>query len=870
MQRILFLLLLLPALVQADTLTVNTWLTAYRATEWPLFADSADVNVLLDADEIPFESFRPRQNELAPTPTNAYGSWEKTTGDAAWPRPSFHSPHGLGYAVVYVHTMTGGEVKVNAACPQPFVIFMDGKEIARAVKPKEDGRFSMEETVTLERGTSLLFVKSVLRPDTAPVLYVTPPLDRLSLSFISNEGTISFTVDPRRTLERYEDFTLFADVSSPVISPDGRYLACIRSEYGPNHKRESWLEVWDLQRMDRAYTLRPAKGIGNLLFVPSRNGLLLYTTSGEDGSDIWSYSLFTGETKRVKRSVEGLVKIACTRGDPILYYTADEEIEKSNRDYQLFDELEDRLTDWTRTRALFSLNVENGVGARVTAIGDSFALDDFALSPDQGMILFTRRLPRLGRPYYDTEFWVYYPRTLKANKLATLPVTFETRPLSFTWLPKGDEIAFVSAAYLSEENDTLDHNLTQTALWIMNTRTGQVRNLTAGSTFSIEEDESNVVRWSYEDNSLWFLATQGGEAGIFRINPYAEKPVAERITTSRPHVSAFDLSAFGTCALTASSPTEPGALFVRVSGSQREQSERIARRAGSGEEVLIFDPNAGLMNDVEGATIEPWNFVNQDGVTIEGWLYYDRDLPTMSKTWPLIVYYYAGVSPRDLRWRFTYQWWVANGYVVYVLNPVGCVGYGPEFADKHSNDWGTLASRDIIEGVDKLLAAKPFLDAKRVGAYGGSYGGFITLDLATKTDRFAALASLSGISNITSYFGGGLWGFTYGDIALPRAYPWNRRDVYVEKSPIFHADKITTPLLLAHGAADVNVPTVESDQMFVALKLLGKNVAYVQFAGEDHIFAKHENRVVEFELLREWFDMHLKNEPAAWNGRWKK
>ena len=178
----------------------------------------------------------------------------------------------------------------------------------------------------------------------------------------------------------------------------------------------------------------------------------------------------------------------------------------------------------------------------------------------------------------------------------------------------------------------------------------------------------------------------------------------------------------------------------------------------------------------------------------------------MSRSWPLVVYYYGGVSPRDERFTFTYHWWAANGYMVYVLNPSGSVGYGQAFADLHSNDWGTRATRDILDGVDSLLKAKPFIDGARMAAYGGSYGGFITLDLATKTDRFAALCSDAGISNIASYFGGGAWGFTYGDIALPGGFPWNRPDIFAGKSPLFHADKIKTPLLLIHGLDDHQRP----------------------------------------------------------------
>lgn len=103
------------------------------------------------------------------------------------------------------------------------------------------------------------------------------------------------------------------------------------------------------------------------------------------------------------------------------------------------------------------------------------------------------------------------------------------------------------------------------------------------------------------------------------------------------------------------------------------------------------------------------------------------------------------------------------------------------------------------------------------------------------------------------------------------SYPWTQKELFVDCSPIFRADKINTALLLLHGVDDTNVPCVESEQMFTALKVLGKEVAYVRFAGEDHgIGGKFSNLVAHRRMILEWFDKHLKNEPAGWDIRWKK
>jgi len=126
-----------------------------------------------------------------------------------------------------------------------------------------------------------------------------------------------------------------------------------------------------------------------------------------------------------------------------------------------------------------------------------------------------------------------------------------------------------------------------------------------------------------------------------------------------------------------------------------------------------------------------------------------------------------------------------------------------------------------------------------VGAIGASYGGYTTMRLLAETDRFAAAVSHAGISTLSSYWGEGYWGYSYNGVAARDSFPWNRRDVYVDQSPLFLADRIKTPLLLTHGASDTNVPAGESAQLFVALRMLGAPVEYLSIEGQDHWILDH-------------------------------
>ena len=229
--------------------------------------------------------------------------------------------------------------------------------------------------------------------------------------------------------------------------------------------------------------------------------------------------------------------------------------------------------------------------------------------------------------------------------------------------------------------------------------------------------------------------------------------------------------------------------------------------------------------------------------------------------------YYGGTSPteRSLENRYPSHVYAALGYIVYIIQPSGATGFGQEFSARHVNAWGQRTGDEIIEGTKKFCAEHNFVDAKKIGCIGASYGGFMTQYLQTKTDIFAAAISHAGISDITSYWGEGYWGYSYSALASANSYPWNARDMYTLQSPLFNADKINTPILFLHGTVDTNVPVGESIQMFTALKLLGKPTAFVQVVGQNHQILDYKKRAEWNKTIYAWFAKWLKNQPEWWN-----
>jgi dipeptidyl aminopeptidase/acylaminoacyl peptidase len=118
---------------------------------------------------------------------------------------------------------------------------------------------------------------------------------------------------------------------------------------------------------------------------------------------------------------------------------------------------------------------------------------------------------------------------------------------------------------------------------------------------------------------------------------------------------------------------------------------------------------------------------------------------------------------------------------------------------------------------------------------------------------------------ISSYWGEGYWGYGYNSVSAANSLPWNRPDIYIDQSPLFGVENVTTPLLLLHGASDTNVPPGESEQMYTALKLLGKEVEYIRVQGQNHWILDYKKRLAWNDAIVSWFDRWLKDQPQWWN-----
>lgn len=509
-------------------------------------------------------------------------------------------------------------------------------------------------------------------------------------------------------------------------------------------------------------------------------------------------------------------------------------------------EMDDRQPGWRNRNYLCRYDVATDLCQRLTFGNKGEMLCD--ISQDGRKLLIATSHSRLTkRPTTVTDYLLMDLQTMKTD---TLFIDAEfVGGASFS--PDGRQVLFTGTPEAFQRvgcqlPPDVTPSMIETELFLYDIATRKITPLTK----DFDPSVSNV-EWSAADGMIYFSAEDRDYVNLFRLNPQTGK--IDKLPVRGDYTYRFDLAAHAPVLGYLSYKTlEPASAYVLPLQKK-------------GKEVCFFDGKT-VIDDALLGTCQDWNYTNSKGDTVYGRLYLPHDFDA-TKKYPMIVYYYGGCSPTSRYFESPYapQYWNSLGYVAYIVEPSGATGFGQEWASRHVNTAGQGPAEDIIEGVKKLCDTHPYINKKKIGCMGASYGGFMTQYLQTKTDIFAAAVSHAGIANHTSYWGEGYWGYNYSEVSMANSYPWSHRQLYVDQSPLFNADKIHTPLLLLHGTDDTNVPIVESLQMFTALKLLGRDVALVEVKGENHHILDYKKKEKWLATQMAWFQKWLKDDPTWWD-----
>jgi len=386
-------------------------------------------------------------------------------------------------------------------------------------------------------------------------------------------------------------------------------------------------------------------------------------------------------------------------------------------------------------------------------------------------------------------------------------------------------------------------------LWYVPVRGGKSVNLTKSLNRTFEslmvDDLGHYAYsrpvFSKDGKYVYDITTDHGDCILYEID-IKRKKVA-KIAGTNERIYAFNHDGRNSWALAISNPGDPGNLYLAKDGIRQQlthlnKNYLKARRIAQPEEIRW----KGFGGDeIQGWLLKPPNFK-----------------PT--KKYPLIVQIHGGPHAAYGNSFFhEFQVLAANGYLVFYSNPHGSVGYGERFARALHNRWGIPDTKDILKGI-ALLARRKYVDKNRMGVMGGSYGGFMTNWIIGHTDIFKAAVTMRSVVNMLSFYTSD-FGFS-----LSREFKgnwWEGRNFqfYWNMSPLKYVKRMRTPLLIIHSEQDHRCPIGQAEELFVALKLLKRDVEMVRFPLECHELSRHgspRRREKRLEYILNFVDRYLK------------
>ena len=735
--------------------------------------------------------------------------------------PSLPDSKSVGILSFYVNNSDFIKGKIEVKGPKNYQLFLDGQEASTELK---------------------------LAPEhhTFAIKYLAEPKDTDSLCVvIEADKTVAYTLDKAHPYMAHDLFD-GKRVRSARLSADGAYVVV-----GYQTTERGGKDHWTYELRDTKTGRQLSDLPGNVEWMPKSIAWTAEEKVGDKRS-LYKVNPISGERTLLATNLpEGSLSLSPT--EDYLVITAEEEGTKEDADVFEVVEMDDRQPGWRKRSYLLKYDLATGLCQRITFSPRNTYLMD--ITADGKTLLIGSNYTRLAkRPTEVMDLVMVDAKTFKADTLFVCEGFIGGSCFS----PDGSQILITGTPEAFNRIGCqlpadVTPSMTENELFLYDIATRQVKPLTKDFNPSVDR----LINWSKADGQIYFSAEDRDYVHLFSLNPKTGK--ITKLAVQGDYIYRADMA-------------EQAPVLAYLSYNTMEPASAYIMRSEKGKMKLdqLFDGRTAL-GDAQVGTCEDWNFTNSKGDTVYGRLYLPKDFD-VTKQYPMIVYYYGGCSPVSRYFESPYapQYWNSLGYVAYILQPSGATGFGQEWASRHVNTAGRGPAEDIIEGTKKLCETHAFINPKKIGCMGASYGGFMTQYLQTQTDIFAAAVSHAGIANHTSYWGEGYWGYNYSEVSMANSYPWSHRQLYVDQSPLFNADKIHTPLLLLHGNADTNVPLIESLQMFTALKLLGREVALVEVDGENHHILEYGKKEKWLATQMAWFQRWLKDDPSWWEALYPK
>lgn len=680
-----------------------------------------------------------------------------------------------------------------------------------------------------------------------------------SIVLFSCMATLSYSVFSQSGRPiTYDDMIDMKRLDHVSISPDGLWLAYNVREY--SLKTNSYHSNIFIQSVD-GKTLRQLTSANKKDLHPvwAPDGQSIAFVSNRDGSyQLYTMALNGGEPKRISKISTDVSsgEFHWTSDGKNIVFTTDvyphcedddcnrklnDDRENSKVKAQLFDKLPYRIWDsWKdgKRSQLILLDIATGKtsdlikGDYDTPPIDLGGNSDISISPDGQTIAFTMNTEP-GIAWSTNNDIFLLPVKGGEPKKISVSKGVDCQPI---FSPDGKFIAFTSMKRAGYEADKKD-------LMIYEAASGKIVNLTEKFDRSV-----NQVAWSRNSQIIYFDADNEGYHTIYQI------PLIGGVPTPVMKDKKYD-ALIGIA--------DEKIIFKRMSMSM--PYELFSSGYDGSQITPLTELNNDLLSKIDMNEPEEFWFEGAQKTKVHGFLLKPPGFDS-KRMYSMIFLIHGGPQgawSNSWHYRWNAQLFAAKqqgghpGHVVVLVNPRGSTGYGQKFTDEINKDWGGKPYEDLMKGLDYVLANYKFIDKKRIGAAGGSYGGYMINWINGHNDRFRCLVSHSGIMNKFGMYGGTeeLW-FEEWEMGGPY-WEGKNSEQYNKWSPYNYVQNFKTPTLVVHGELDFRVPVIEGVHLFTVLQRKGINSKFLYYPDEGHFITKPQNGKLWYQTLHNWFEHYL-------------
>ena len=663
---------------------------------------------------------------------------------------------------------------------------------------------------------------------------------------------------PRFTVE---EMLKLRRVSDPQLSPDGRFVAYVVTDVSlEKNSRVNHLWVVPVAGGEPAALAHAEKSDSSPRWAPD-GGKIAFLSTRDGSSQVWVVNVAQGRASAAPRKITSLAtEVSSFTWSPDGRWLAlasdvfpacatlacNEQALKAFEGRASKARVIDQLlyrhwVSWKDGRFSHVLLVpsDGSAAPRDLTPGAAdvppFSLggpDDYAFSPDSKELAFARKTDAVEAISTNSDLFL-----LDLTDPAAKPRKISTNPAADggpAYSPDGRYIA-----YRAQQRPGFEADRWQ--LMLYDRKTGEHRSATAAW-----DRSADGYAWMPDSKAIVLAAENEGRSDIFRLDLAGgvPQPILRAGTNGDLKISGDGR----TLVFSQASLLAPAEIFAAaLNGAEGQVLKSVTRITNTNPGLASFKLRAG----------ENVTFAGAGGTPIQAWVVKPPDF-VEGRKYPLLYLVHGG--PQN-SWHdgWTFRWnaqvFASAGYVVFMPNPRGSTGFGQQFTDDISGDWGGKVYEDLMKGAD-FAEALPYVEKGRTGAAGASYGGYMMNWFLGHTTRFRAIVSHAGVYNLASMYGvtEELW-FPEWDL---KGTPWTNPELYTRLSPHTYAKNFKTPTLVTHGELDFRVPIGEALQLFTALQRQGVPSKLVYLPDEGHWINKPANAALWYREFIAWMDRWVK------------